>query len=88
VRERKHIIILLTEKVVIRGSKNNRKVNKTKSFLFSKKIGKVDQLLDRLRKRKNSKSDMKRGDIKNAATEIKRIIMNYYEQLCSTNWMT
>ena len=64
------------------------KISETKSQFFEK-INKIDKSLARLIKQKKkkwthiSKTRNEKGEVTTASTEIQRIIVDYYEQLCA-----
>ena len=85
VSRRKEIIKIRAEINEIEMKKTITKINKTKSW-FLEKINKIDKPLARMIKKKRERTQInkirnEKGEITTDATEIQRIIRDYYKQL-------
>ena len=86
VSRRKEIIKIRAEINAKEAKETIAKINKAKSWLFEK-INKIDKPLARFIKEKRGKNQINKirnenGEITTDNTEIKRIIRDYYQQLC------
>ena len=82
---RKEIINIRAEVNEIETKKTIAKINETKSW-FYEKINKIDKPLGRLMKKKLDRTQInkirnEKGEIRTDTTEIKNIIIEYYNQL-------
>ncbi|KAF6323422.1 hypothetical protein mRhiFer1_008399 [Rhinolophus ferrumequinum] len=88
VSRRKEIVKIRAELNEIENKKTIEKINVTKHWFFEK-INKIDKLLARLTKIKREKTNKirnERGEVIMDATEIQRIIQEYYEGLHATKF--